>query len=114
LYCSGITRNSPAARRQTTAASGDRKKEEAETKVRERGKRAAMTMKQSRFKRICVFCGSSQGKKASYHDAAVELGNQLVTISRLVPVCHLLCHPCVFHNFKELLIYYIHHASLLS
>jgi hypothetical protein len=103
---------SPAARRQTTAASGDRKKEEAE-RERERQK-AAMTMKQSRFKRICVFCGSSQGKKASYHDAAVELGNQLVTISRLVPVCHLLCHPCVFHNFKELLIYYIHHASLLS
>lgn len=40
-----------------------------------------MTMKQSRFKRICVFCGSSQGKKASYHDAAVELGNQLVARS---------------------------------
>lgn len=38
-------------------------------------------MKQSRFKRICVFCGSSQGKKASYHDAAVELGNQLVARS---------------------------------
>lgn len=85
-------RNSRAARRQTTAASGDRKKEEADTKERERerGKRAAMTMKQSRFKRICVFCGSSQGKKASYHDAAVELGNQLVTISRLAPVCHIL------------------------
>lgn len=38
-------------------------------------------MKQSRFKRICVFCGSSQGKKPSYHDAAVELGNQLVARS---------------------------------
>uniref|UniRef100_A0A452YG54 Cytokinin riboside 5'-monophosphate phosphoribohydrolase n=2 Tax=Aegilops tauschii subsp. strangulata TaxID=200361 RepID=A0A452YG54_AEGTS len=32
----------------------------------------------SRFKRICVFCGSSQGKKRSYHDAAIELGNELV------------------------------------
>jgi len=38
-----------------------------------------MTMRQSRFKRICVFCGSSQGKKRSYHDAAIELGNELVT-----------------------------------
>lgn len=33
----------------------------------------------SRFKRICVFCGSSSGKKASYQDAAVELGRELVT-----------------------------------
>ncbi|KDP36133.1 hypothetical protein JCGZ_08777 [Jatropha curcas] len=32
----------------------------------------------SRFKRICVFCGSSSGKKASYQDAAVELGKELV------------------------------------
>ncbi|KAL6883271.1 hypothetical protein ACP4OV_010685 [Aristida adscensionis] len=35
----------------------------------------------SRFKRICVFCGSSQGKKRSYHDAAIELGNELVARS---------------------------------
>lgn len=33
----------------------------------------------SRFKRICVFCGSSSGKKASYQEAAVELGKELVT-----------------------------------
>ncbi|MQL82325.1 hypothetical protein Taro_014805 [Colocasia esculenta] len=33
---------------------------------------------QSKFKRICVFCGSSQGKKRSYQDAAVELGRELV------------------------------------
>ncbi|XP_022144579.1 cytokinin riboside 5'-monophosphate phosphoribohydrolase LOG7 [Momordica charantia] len=32
----------------------------------------------SRFKRICVFCGSSSGKKASYQSAAVELGQELV------------------------------------
>ncbi|BAF26782.1 probable cytokinin riboside 5'-monophosphate phosphoribohydrolase LOGL10 [Oryza sativa Japonica Group] len=38
-------------------------------------------MRQSRFKRICVFCGSSQGKKRSYHDAAIELGNELVARS---------------------------------
>ncbi|XP_072971292.1 cytokinin riboside 5'-monophosphate phosphoribohydrolase LOG1 [Typha angustifolia] len=34
---------------------------------------------QSRFKRICVFCGSSQGKKRSYQEAAVELGKELVS-----------------------------------
>lgn len=38
-------------------------------------------MRQSRFKRICVFCGSSQGKRRSYHDAAIELGNDLVARS---------------------------------
>lgn len=37
-------------------------------------------MRQSKFKRICVFCGSSQGKKSSYQDAAVELGNELVCL----------------------------------
>lgn len=35
-------------------------------------------MKVSKFKRICVFCGSSQGKKSSYQDAAIELGKELV------------------------------------
>ena len=52
-----------------------------------------MTMRQSRFKRICVFCGSSQGKKRSYHDAAIELGNELVTHSTH-PV---LLTPCPQH-----------------
>ncbi|OAY42975.1 cytokinin riboside 5'-monophosphate phosphoribohydrolase LOG7 [Manihot esculenta] len=32
----------------------------------------------SRFQRICVFCGSSTGKKASYQEAAIELGKELV------------------------------------
>ncbi|CAM0903769.1 unnamed protein product [Alopecurus aequalis] len=32
----------------------------------------------SRFRRICVFCGSSKGKKTSYQEAAVELGGELV------------------------------------
>ncbi|KAB2607920.1 cytokinin riboside 5'-monophosphate phosphoribohydrolase LOG7-like [Pyrus ussuriensis x Pyrus communis] len=32
----------------------------------------------SRFNRICVFCGSSSGKKASYQESAVELGKELV------------------------------------
>ncbi|KAL1345467.1 hypothetical protein HN51_019199 [Arachis hypogaea] len=38
-----------------------------------------MKKKQSKFKRICVFCGSSPGNKASYKDAAIELGRELVS-----------------------------------
>lgn len=34
--------------------------------------------RRSRFRRICVYCGSAKGKKASYQDAAVELGKELV------------------------------------
>ncbi|KAK8713735.1 hypothetical protein V6N13_148946 [Hibiscus sabdariffa] len=34
---------------------------------------------QSKFRRICVFCGSSQGRKGSYQDAAIELGRELVS-----------------------------------
>ncbi|KAK4772958.1 hypothetical protein SAY87_027977 [Trapa incisa] len=33
----------------------------------------------SRFRRICVFCGSSHGKKTSYQDAAIEIGRELVS-----------------------------------
>jgi hypothetical protein len=32
-----------------------------------------------RFRRVCVFCGSSSGKRSSYRDAAVELGKELVS-----------------------------------
>ncbi|GFY86234.1 putative lysine decarboxylase family protein [Actinidia rufa] len=32
----------------------------------------------SRFKRVCVFCGSSPGKKPSYQIAAIQLANELV------------------------------------
>ncbi|XP_022144184.1 cytokinin riboside 5'-monophosphate phosphoribohydrolase LOG7-like isoform X2 [Momordica charantia] len=32
----------------------------------------------SRFRRICVFCGSSSGKNPSYQIAAIQLGKQLV------------------------------------
>ncbi|KAJ3671108.1 hypothetical protein LUZ60_008534 [Juncus effusus] len=34
--------------------------------------------KKSRFQRICVYCGSAKGRKASYQDAAVQLGKELV------------------------------------
>lgn len=37
-------------------------------------------MKLSKFKRICVFCGSSPGNKTSYKDAAIELGRELVIL----------------------------------
>ncbi|GAA0152397.1 hypothetical protein LIER_10889 [Lithospermum erythrorhizon] len=32
----------------------------------------------SKFKTICVFCGSSPGKKPSYQEAAIDLGKELV------------------------------------
>ncbi|RRT64416.1 hypothetical protein B296_00014305 [Ensete ventricosum] len=35
----------------------------------------------SRFRRVCVFCGSSPGKRNCYQDAAVELGEELVSNS---------------------------------
>ncbi|XP_031254617.1 cytokinin riboside 5'-monophosphate phosphoribohydrolase LOG5-like [Pistacia vera] len=33
----------------------------------------------SRFQRVCVFCGSSTGKRNCYRDAALELGQELVS-----------------------------------
>ncbi|KAL5706231.1 Cytokinin riboside 5'-monophosphate phosphoribohydrolase log5 [Ranunculus cassubicifolius] len=36
-------------------------------------------IKNSRFKRVCVFCGSSSGKRDCYRDAATELGEELVS-----------------------------------
>ncbi|KAM7265474.1 hypothetical protein ACFE04_003157 [Oxalis oulophora] len=38
----------------------------------------AEMISKSKFKRVCVFCGSSSGKKPSYQEAAVQLGNELV------------------------------------
>uniref|UniRef100_A0A453J070 Uncharacterized protein n=1 Tax=Aegilops tauschii subsp. strangulata TaxID=200361 RepID=A0A453J070_AEGTS len=60
------------------------------TRPEEEGKREARRrMRQaSRFKRMCVFCGSSQGNKSSYHDAAIDLANQLVRTPT-----HQLMHP---------------------
>jgi cytokinin riboside 5'-monophosphate phosphoribohydrolase len=39
---------------------------------------AAQVDRRSRFRRICVYCGSAKGRKPSYQDAAVELGRELV------------------------------------
>ncbi|CAK9315393.1 unnamed protein product [Citrullus colocynthis] len=33
----------------------------------------------SRFKRVCVFCGSSRGKRDCYRDAAIDLAQELVS-----------------------------------
>ena len=33
---------------------------------------------QSKFKRICVFCGSNSGNRTVFSDAALDLGNELV------------------------------------
>lgn len=35
-------------------------------------------MNTSKFNKICVFCGSSSGKKNSYKEAAIELAKELV------------------------------------
>ncbi|KAM3300745.1 hypothetical protein ACQJBY_041654 [Aegilops geniculata] len=42
------------------------------------GGRVAAEGRASRFRRICVYCGSAKGRKASYQDAAVELGKEMV------------------------------------
>lgn len=34
----------------------------------------------SRFKRVCVYCGSSAGKRDCYREAAIDLGQELVRI----------------------------------
>ena len=53
----------------------------------------------SRFKRICVFCGSSSGKKASYQEAAVELGKELVTTGFHIPLFFPLLWSFDSHSF---------------
>lgn len=49
---------------------------------------ATTTEKRSRFRRICVFCGSQCGKKPSYQEAAIELGKELVTMCFLNQVAY--------------------------
>jgi hypothetical protein len=57
----------------------------------------------SRFRRICVFCGSSKGKKTSYQDAAVELGKELVRTH--LPSFSLVLHS-FWHHFSTLASFY--------
>jgi len=63
-------------------------------------------MKHSKFKRICVFCGSSPGKKSSYKDAAIELGKELVIRETIFFVSVFFC----FLNF--LLLFFL--SSLIG
>jgi hypothetical protein len=62
---------------------GKRPLEEMEIKVDEEAEEVVQV--RSRFKRICVFCGSSHGKKKSYQDAAIELGKELVGFVSFLP-----------------------------
>jgi len=39
-----------------------------------------MEIVKSRFKRVCVFCGSSSGKRECYSDAATDLAQELVRL----------------------------------
>jgi len=68
-----------------------------------------MEMKQSRFKRICVFCGSSPGKKSSYKDAAIELGKELVINKN--KICLSVLAPVSFLQFN---LFFFFFFSLLS
>lgn len=43
------------------------------------GSEESRSSSRSRFKTVCVYCGSSPGKRNSYQDAAVELGKELVS-----------------------------------
>lgn len=49
----------------------------------------------SKFKRICVFCGSNSGNKQVFSDAALELGNELVCLS----VCCLIVFKSLFYCY---------------
>ncbi len=52
----------------------------------------------SGFKRICVFCGSSNGNKTVYLDVAMELGNELVSsfFFFFFFAAQFYTHPCFF------------------
>jgi hypothetical protein len=55
----------------------------------------------SRFKRVCVFCGSSSGKKNCYSDAALELGQELVRIHNFKMSCNFVFFKLCVLNFKH-------------
>lgn len=54
--------------------------------------------KSSRFKRVCVFCGSSSGKRECYKDAAIELGQELV-------------HSNILYIYLSITIIMVHHFN---
>ena len=79
-----------------------------------------MVMQSSRFRRICVFCGSSQGKKMRYHDAAIDLSKELVRTTKCVSIyrdhiyiyylasyCMVSLLAMVCHSFRPYLVAYL-------
>jgi len=72
---------------------------------------AENVQQQSRFKRICVFCGSRVGYKSAFSDAALELGKFMVFFLYYlcIPIHQRIfgCYPFVqliyFHEFCMLL-----------
>ncbi|KAM1147192.1 hypothetical protein EV1_038510 [Malus domestica] len=54
--------------------------------------------KRSKFRRICVFCGSNSGLRKVFRDAALELGNELCFYSGVSELGHdmgfasIICH----------------------
>lgn len=61
-------------------------------------------VKSSRFKRVCVFCGSSSGKRNCYRDAALELGKELVLFHSSMPSSRFLSLFCLKKRTKPPLI----------
>lgn len=49
----------------------------------------------SRFRRVCVFCGSSPGRNPSYQLAAIQLGKQLVLLSIYLSVHAVFVSPAI-------------------
>lgn len=78
-------RNITQTERQTDIGLKREIKKEIEMEEEKKATAAVITsVKSSRFKRVCVFCGSSAGKKICYKDAALDLGKELV-----LPTYHL-------------------------
>lgn len=57
--------------------------ERKEMEMREGGDEVKQKQSSSRFRRVCVFCGSSPGNKSSYKEAAIELGKELVKMQSI-------------------------------
>ncbi|KAL9675888.1 hypothetical protein QQ045_004096 [Rhodiola kirilowii] len=63
----------------------------------------------SKFKKICVFCGSNSGNRDVFSDAALDLGNEMVCHVMFFCCPLLLCfyfYGC-FHDFFFLLLSYV-------
>lgn len=74
------------------------------------GKEKMLFDSSKRFKKICVFCGSSSGKKGVFSDEALNLGRELVSariahvdISVITSKClKVMHHPQLVYRFAVL------------